>query len=76
MLRDDLDRIRIEVEAKEYLLSNKRKELIHTARQLRLLDEASGRYRKKTSLKRSHQRISNEIQTLEERINCATRGTR
>jgi hypothetical protein len=69
MLRDDLDRIRIEVEAKEYLLSNKRKEFIHTAKQLRLLDQASGRHREKTSLRRSHQRISNEIQTLEDRIN-------
>jgi hypothetical protein len=70
MLGDDLDRIRIEMEAKEYLLSNKSKELIHTARQLRLLDKASGRHTEKTSLKRSHQRISNEIQTLEERIKC------
>lgn len=70
MLRDDLDRIRIEVQAKEDLLSNKRKELIHTARHLRLLDEASGRHREKTSLKKSHQRISNDIRTLEEGIKC------
>jgi hypothetical protein len=70
MLRDDLDRIRIEVQAKENLLSNKRKELTHTARQLRLLDEASGRHREKTSLKKSHRRRSNEIQTLEEGIKC------
>jgi hypothetical protein len=74
MLNDDLDRIRIEVETKDHLLSRKRKELIHTEKQLNLLGTDGGNEdSNKTSLERVRRRLSSEIQTIEETIKCARR---
>jgi hypothetical protein len=72
MLRDDLDRIRIEVEAKERLLDQKRKELTHVDGQLSLLgNEAADQGSNKISLEKSRQRRSNEIRILEETLKRA-----
>jgi hypothetical protein len=74
MLSDDLNRIRIDVEAKEHLLSRKRIELNHLAIATQLSvfgNEASAQDGNQTPLKKLHQRLSREIQTLEDAIDCA-----